>query len=278
MWPEPHFGQLLIPGVVEGSLSDKVVMEEVSPIVQQPHVSHGYVRMKDAVKEGNGTEEQASDAAFNTWSDSDMKVDGLEEQARDAAVNPRSDGDIWKDRMDQLFSLVVGLKSESLGKLEELSCQVVDLTNTCTELNEKVSFLKEEVSVLKSRTFRPPYMGNCNGEGMPDGASWNPINIVKEVGKESGGDLYGKPILDVGKEAVDNDEAETRRYNILGDDDAYAHDDVELLSTPLLYNTPNKKDEEADNNSKSPGGKKKIMMKLKRLAVLMRMLSQRLAE
>ncbi|KAI3939759.1 hypothetical protein MKW92_012545 [Papaver armeniacum] len=60
-------------------------MEEVSPIVQQPHVSHGGVHMKDAVKEGNVTEEQASDAAFNTWSDGDMEVD-LEEEARDAAL------------------------------------------------------------------------------------------------------------------------------------------------------------------------------------------------
>ncbi|KAI3961415.1 hypothetical protein MKW92_032485 [Papaver armeniacum] len=211
IWPEPRFDRMLIPGVIEGPLCDKVVMEEVSPIVQQPHVSQGSVHMKDAVKEGNVTEEQASDAAFNTWSDGDMEVDGLEEQARDAAVNPRSDGDIRKDRMDQLFSLV----------------------------------------------FRAPYMGNCNGEGMSDGASWNPINTVKEVGKESGGDLYGKPILDVGKEAVGNDEAETRRYNILGDDDAYAHDDVELLSTTLLYNNPNKKREEADNNSKSPEGEKR---------------------
>ncbi|KAI3932180.1 hypothetical protein MKW92_028226, partial [Papaver armeniacum] len=109
IWPEPRFDRLLIPGVIKGPLCDKVVMKEVSPIVQQPHVSQGSVHMKDAVKEGNVTEEQASDAAFNTWSDGDMEVDGLEEQARDAAVNPRSNGDILKDRMDQLFSLVVVL-------------------------------------------------------------------------------------------------------------------------------------------------------------------------
>ncbi|KAI3852236.1 hypothetical protein MKW92_014607 [Papaver armeniacum] len=226
IWPEPRFDRMLIPGVIEGPLCDKVVMEEVSPIVQQPHVSQGSVHMKDAVKEGNVTEEQASDAAFNTWSDGDMEVDGLEEQARDAAVNPRSDGDIRKDRMDHLFGLV----------------------------------------------FRAPYMGNCNGEGMSDGASWNPINTVKEVGKESGGDLYGKPILDVGKEAVGNDEAETRRYKILGDDDAYAHDDVELLSTPLLYNTPNKKGEEPRR-----GKKRNHDEAVASGHVLMRMLSQRLA-
>ncbi|KAI3899930.1 hypothetical protein MKW92_049269, partial [Papaver armeniacum] len=92
IWPEPRFDRLLIPEVIEGPLCDKVVMEEVSPVVQQPRVSQGNVHMKDAVKE----------------------VDGLEEQARDAVVNPRSDGDIWKDKMDQLFSLVVGLKSESV--------------------------------------------------------------------------------------------------------------------------------------------------------------------
>ncbi|KAI3980054.1 hypothetical protein MKX01_042708, partial [Papaver californicum] len=45
--------------IVEGPLRDKVVVEEVSIIVQQPHSSQGNVHMEDAVKESNGMEEQA---------------------------------------------------------------------------------------------------------------------------------------------------------------------------------------------------------------------------
>ncbi|KAI3878023.1 hypothetical protein MKW98_008300 [Papaver atlanticum] len=220
LWPEPVFDRLLIPGSVEGPLSDKDVVEDVSPIVQQPNASQGNVHMYDTIKEGNGTDEKASDAAFN----------------------PQPDADIWKVRFDQLFSVVVDINSQ----VTQLSGQVVHLNNTCTAF-------KEELSFLKSRTFRPTFMGNCNCDGMSDGASWNPNNIVKEVG----GDVYENPIIDVGEEAVDNDEAETRRNHILGHDDAYAHDDDELLNTSLPYNTPTKKYEEADNDLKSPRGKKR---------------------